>query len=589
LLLLVAIAFLAGILPAGVVLERWLARGLERRAAQDLATAPSVVAARDAALHDAMMMHAKELAHETALAVALRARDRTRALAVVEPTARSYNYGGVLVGSEGDVWFGPAGSASLADATRTGAMPVRVVADDAGLHLVSLAPVFAGREWLGAVGVTIPLDAAAAGALTGLTHSDHVLLISDAGQLTAASGDSVPGREITRAWERAEFADNVRELRINNTRYLVSAASLGGATALFVHDLSRELAMLQVLRRIVLVTGAGALAVALLLGYLLAGRLARPVRELAAAAERLSVGDFAAPLPASAIREVARVTAAFAEMRSALAGRLDELRAANRLLEERQARLSALQSELIKRERVATSARMAAELAHEIRNPVANIRNCLELLQRRLGHDAEAREFAVMAIDELLRMHELAERLLHLNRPREPEVGSSDAVAVARDVITLTELGNAGAPIVFSLEPEYAVEVAMPADALKQVLLNLVQNARDAKPNGLVVDIRIRPTVDNVCITVCDNGPGIPPRLRERIFDPFFTTRARAGGVGLGLFLVEGMVRGHGGTVSLQNRHDATGACFDLTLPAAQVPPRRAAQPHTQLTIPAGS
>ena len=582
LLLLVAIAFLAGILPAGVLLDRWLARELEARAQRDLATAPSLVAARDAALHDAMMMHAKELAHDPSLASALRAGDLQQAATVVESAARSYNYHGVLLASSSAVPAGPAGAASLSEETRAGGMPVRVVSDSTGLHLVSVAPVIIGDAWLGAAGVALPLDAAAAGTLAGLTHSDLVLLVGTGGRLAAAAGDTAPAGLLARAWaEDARAQSGVAEIRIGDTRYLVSAADLNGATALFVRDLRRELAMLPVLRRVVLAAGVAALALALLLGYVLAGRVARPVRQLAAAADRLSAGDFDAPLPDSSLREVRRVTASFAEMRRALATRLQELRSANRLLEERQARLSALQSELIKRERVATSARMAAELAHEIRNPVANIRNCLELLERRLEHDREGREFATLAVDELLRMHALAERMLQLNRPRTPELGACDATAVARDVIALSELGNAGSAMTIRLDADAAVIVAMPADALKQVLLNLVQNARDAMPRDLVVDIALRSSGATVQLSVCDNGPGIPPNLRESVFDPFFTTRAHAGGIGLGLFLVEGIVRGHGGTVELQSGAAGGGSCFTLMLPAAQMAVAAVAAPAT--------
>lgn len=582
LLALVAVAFLAGILPAGVVLERWLATELERRAQRDVASAPVLVATRDAALHDAMMMHAKEMAHEQAIATALRARDRDQGVVTVEASARNYHYSGVLLGPDGAVWTGPEGSAALADATRAGEMPVRVVSDNTGLHLVAVAPVMAGDEWLGAAGVTLPLDAAAAGALAGLTHSDLVVLVGVNGRWTAAPGDSMLGGRIAQAWHASDVANHVRELELAGTRYLISAAPLGGATALFVRDLNRELALLPVLRRAVLVAGGFALAVALLLGFILAGWLARPVRDLASAADRLSRGDFDAPLPDTSVREVARVRDAFADMRRALAQRLDELRSANRMLEERQARLSALQSELIKRERVTTSARMAAELAHEVRNPIANIRNCLELLHRRLGADDEGREFAAMAIDELLRMHELAERMLQLNRPHVPEVGACDAVAVAREVVALTELGKP-VPARVILDTHDSIAVGVPADVLKQVLLNLVQNAREAKPNGLILEIRMRASAHEVQITVSDNGPGIPPKLRERVFDPFFTTRAHAGGVGLGLFLVEGMVRSHGGMVALRAGTDSGGACFELRLPAPALSPD--AQPTTAVSV----
>jgi len=194
-------------------------------------------------------------------------------------------------------------------------------------------------DWLGAAGVSLPLDGAAAGALAALTHSDLVLMVGDKGQRTTASSDTVLAAKLATAWSGSAEADSVRAIDVDGARFLVSNASLDGATALFVRDLRRETAMRGMLRRVVLITGAGALALALLLGYVLAGWLARPVRDLASAADRLSGGDFEAPLPSSSVREVARVTDSFAEMRRALAVRLAELRSANRLLEERQARL----------------------------------------------------------------------------------------------------------------------------------------------------------------------------------------------------------------------------------------------------------
>jgi signal transduction histidine kinase len=315
--------------------------------------------------------------------------------------------------------------------------------------------------------------------------------------------------------------------------------------------------------------GVGAFALAVLLGAVLARKIGRPVRTLAMAAGGVSRGDFEAPVEGSSIREVLTVTDAFVEMRSALAVRIAELRAANRMLEERQDRLTALQAQLIHRERVAASGRIAAELAHEIRNPVANLRNCLELLQRRLQDDPEGREYAALAVDELLRMHHLAERMLRLNRPRDPAVGECDAVEVAREVAAISALGASdGAPSV-EIRATGPGIAAVPPDALKQILLNLVQNARDAVPEGLELEISIDRQDSQVAISVRDNGPGVPAAIHSRIFDPFFTTRATGGGVGLGLFLVEGMVRGYGGTVAVEDAPGG-GACFRITLPAAE-------------------
>jgi signal transduction histidine kinase len=297
------------------------------------------------------------------------------------------------------------------------------------------------------------------------------------------------------------------------------------------------------------------------------------VRALAAAADDVSRERFDAPLASSPLREVRRVTQAFEAMRAALARRIDELRSANRALEERQVRLAALQSELIRRERVAASGRMAAELAHEIRNPVANLRNCLELLHRRLDGDAQGREFAALAIDELLRMHELAERMLDLNRPSSPDQRTCDAGEVAREVAALARIGTPSSVAAFAVRAEGACTVALPPDALKQVLLNLVQNAREVVPHGLALTMRVASGDARTVIDVEDNGPGVDPGLRSRIFDPFFTTRGNAGGIGLGLFVVEGIVRAHGGSVAIDDAPGGRGARFRVTLPDAAPAP----------------
>ncbi|MEW5930072.1 MAG: ATP-binding protein [Gemmatimonadota bacterium] len=568
LLALVAAAFLAGIVPAGATLDRWVGRELEARVRADLALAPRLLADRNAAVGDAIMMHAKDVAHAPGLAEAVAAGDRAAAVRRADEVARSFDSHPVLVGPDGGAWVGPPPSPMMVQATRAGEMPVATVAERGTLYLVSVAPVQSGGAWAGAAGVAVPVDQAAAGALAGLTRSDLVLVVGEDGTRTASADGSPSAERIARAASRAGAGSGLHELRGEDGSWLFAAAAMKGATVVFARDLRREREVLGPLRRALAATAAGALALALLLGAVLARGIARPVRVLASAAGRVSRGDFGAPLAASPVREVAQVTDAFGEMRSALAVRIEELRTANRLLEERQARLTALQSELIHRERVAASGRIAAELAHEIRNPVANLRNCLELLHRRLAGDPEGREYAALAVDELLRMHELAERMLHLNRPRDPAVGACDAAAVAREVAALSRIGAADGEASVEVLGEGPAVAAIPPDALKQVLLNLVQNARDAVPEGLELRIRVAREGAGVVVTACDNGPGIPPAVRARVFDPFFTTHATAGGVGLGLFVVEGLVRGHGGTVAVEDAPGG-GACFRIALPAA--------------------
>lgn len=252
-------------------------------------------------------------------------------------------------------------------------------------------------------------------------------------------------------------------------------------------------------------------------------------------------------------------------MRTALAARLKELHDSNRELADRQARLTALQGELIQRERLAASGRMVAELAHEIRSPVAALRNCLEVLLRRLDGDPPGREFANLAIDELLRMHELAERMLDLNRPADPGRAACRVGTVAREVRALM---YAGSPDGYSIEISGEdASAAIPPDALKQVFLNLVGNAREAVGKGLQLNVEVRAVDSGVRVSVHDNGPGIPPEILPRIFDPFFTTKTNTGGVGLGLSVAEGIVRKYGGRIYAETSVPDGGASFVLELP----------------------
>jgi signal transduction histidine kinase len=143
---------------------------------------------------------------------------------------------------------------------------------------------------------------------------------------------------------------------------------------------------------------------------------------------------------------------------------------------------------------------------------------------------------------------------------------------VVREVAALTRL--AGGPAVAAVHvraPDRAY-AAITAESLKQVLLNLVQNARDARPVGLVLELDVDRDDDTTSIAVADNGPGVPAAILASVFEPFFTTRGSSGGMGLGLFVVESLVRGHGGTVALDTPADGGGSRFIIDIPSAAEP-----------------
>lgn len=573
-----AAALLASLVPAGFALDRRLSAALEANVRTELARAPVLLEDRNRTRADALMMHAQEAAATVGLAGALADGDRSAAAQLLSSTRAGEEP--IVVDPGGSVWLGPEAAAALLPRTQQGESPVAFVRGGDTIYVVSIAPVEADGRWRGAAGVAQPVNEEMLATLAGLTASDVIVvgMRNDVLATTASEPLTRAAAAQTARWApgavREDTADAVG-------RYWAIAAPLGDAArVVFVQDAQRELALLPQLRRDALLAGAIVLAASLLLIALIASMLARPVVSLARAADRLAAGDFHAPLDASRIREVDRMARAFNEMRDALHARLEELAAANRKLEERQARLRALQAELIHRDRLAADARLLSELAHEIRNPVANVRNCLEVIHRRVGADPKARQFVDLAIDELLRMHELAEQMLDLNRPLDPDATRCDVGAVVAQVASLLSIRNEADRWPIDVTAGAGVEAAMGPDTLKQVLVNVLRNAREAMPEGGRTHVEVRSDERGVSIEVADEGPGIPEDVLPRIFDPFFTTKGSARGIGLGLFVAEGLARRYGGRLRAHNRPDG-GACFTIELPSAgaDLAPATAAAP----------
>jgi len=567
LMALVAVVVLLGLVPAGLLLDRRLVDALEQGVRDDLATAPLVLRDRIRNQAGARMMHAREMAIDPELVSAFERGDHESAVRRAEAIAGSFaGEAPVVIDADGRSRAGPRVRASVVDSTGAGMSPVLAMKADSTLGTIALAPVQVDDRWLGAVGVWVPMAEDEAAQLSVLTRSDVLLMAPDEA-LAAYTGRAEPAMGLFGLLASHPVTEEVRELELNGERYLVASAWVpGGARVSFVRALSEELAVVPTLRAV----GAGVLALALVLalavGFWFANRLARPVVSLAGAAGRISKGDFDAAVERSTVAEVDQVAEAFEVMRDALAVRIDELAEANRELEDRQERLSMLQAELVQRDRLSAASRLLAQLAHEIRNPVASVRNCLELLRRRVDDDEEASELADLAIDELLRMHELAEQMLDLHRPRNGD-GECDAVRVVRDVASVVRVGLGDGDIDVTVEAPEQAFAEIPADGLKQVLLNLVQNAQDALGDAGSIEIRVAETGSNVRIDVVDDGPGIADDALPQLFDPFFTTKADVQGVGLGLFTAAGIVRSRGGRIAASNRSDGRGARLTVEVP----------------------
>jgi signal transduction histidine kinase len=315
-----------------------------------------------------------------------------------------------------------------------------------------------------------------------------------------------------------------------------------------------------------------ALAVGLLVTWL-SSRALRRIGALTEAAQRLGRGapDAVAALPERGADELAALAREFNAMAQRLAARERELRAQG--------------EELIRSERLAAIGRIAAQITHEIRNPLSSIGlNAEELGERLRDGDSKAAAPLCDAIaGEVDRLAAITEEYLRFARLPKPQLGRADLNEVVTALVEFVrpELDAAGTRTTLELQPGLPA-VSADVGQLRQLLLNLVRNAREAMPGGGALRLTTRAEANLVTLEVRDTGPGIAPERLQRIFDPFFTTKER--GTGLGLALAQEIAQEHGGQLTCTSTL-GQGTTFTLRLPAsqearAQGPEPRAAAPQ---------
>ncbi|HEX8825830.1 MAG TPA: HAMP domain-containing sensor histidine kinase [Archangium sp.] len=231
-----------------------------------------------------------------------------------------------------------------------------------------------------------------------------------------------------------------------------------------------------------------------------------------------------------------------------------------------------LRDERARREAAAAAARgdaltkMAAMAAHEIRNPLGVIRGTVELMRERSGAKLSERDKESLedVLGEVERLRRLTEDLLDLSADRPLSAQRVELSEVLEEAARATEAAFPGVKVRRSF-PELP-PVEGDAGRLRQVFANLLQNAAQAQGEG---EVRLAAEVEGsgVRVRVEDDGPGVPPEIRERLFDLFVT--GKANGTGLGLALCRRLVERHGGTVALVPEQ-RQGSTFEVRLPAAR-------------------
>ena len=206
---------------------------------------------------------------------------------------------------------------------------------------------------------------------------------------------------------------------------------------------------------------------------------------------------------------------------------------------------------------------MAAVVAHEVRNPLAGIKGAIQILMsRRAAGDTElpVMRDIVGRIDSL---SELINDLMLYARPRAPRMSHIELRSLIGDAVTVVRRDPAAQSVEIVVEGE-DLSASADDELIRATILNLLINATQAMSGSGRIVVTLRKAGDFAAIDVRDNGPGIPPEIRNQVFEPFFTTKARGGG--LGLPIARRTAELHGGSLVL-DCPDGGGTVVTMTLP----------------------
>jgi signal transduction histidine kinase len=348
-------------------------------------------------------------------------------------------------------------------------------------------------------------------------------------QEAAQTGHTTTGSEPTNNGRIAEAARVVRAPGGNVSRVVVYSSSLSDVQS-----------TVELIRRRVLIAGAIALVIGVLGGFLVARALARRVKRLERAAERVAGGDFSHPIPIESSDEIGELALAFNEMQGQLA-QLDSARK-----------------------------RFIATASHELRTPIHSLGGFVELLQDEDLDDADRRAFLDQISDQVARLRNLSVDLLDLSKL---EAGSLELHPEPTDVGALAKSVTAEfTPVAAQHRSEVDVrlsgedfEASCDPDRLAQIVRILIDNALTHTPQGTRIEVTAERENGQLRMAVKDHGLGIKRAVLPRVFEPFYTSDD-AQGSGLGLAIARELAERMDGHLAVESVPGRT--TFTLELPA---------------------
>lgn len=222
--------------------------------------------------------------------------------------------------------------------------------------------------------------------------------------------------------------------------------------------------------------------------------------------------------------------------------------------------------QLLQAERLSSLAEIASGVVHEVRNPLGAIKGAVEILEDELAPDSPRREFAHIAKTEVERIDKLVQEFFHFARAKEPNRQPIDINELTHSVKLIIENQALRQNVKVAEDlAENLPLVALDAEQIKQVLLNLAINSLQAMPEGGNLVFRTFQKDGSLKVETEDTGGGVDDAIKAKIFDPFFTTKDK--GLGLGLSVAYKIIDRHGGQIEIFNT--TNGTKFSLKFPIA--------------------
>jgi signal transduction histidine kinase len=283
----------------------------------------------------------------------------------------------------------------------------------------------------------------------------------------------------------------------------------------------------------------------------------RPLRVLREGSRRIGRGDYGHRVAIRARDEIGELAAEFNAMASAV--------------QEREQRLIETERLAARAERLATVGRAAAQITHEVRNPLSAIQLNAEMLEEELASVetsppvVESRTLLAAIQREIDRLTDVTEAYLQFARLPRLRLEEDELDLVLRDTVVFLEGEMAADGVTVALELDELPAFVFDENLIRQALLNLLRNAREAMAvDGGTITLSARKRCNAVEVAVADTGVGLEPEELKKVFDPFYSTKEK--GTGLGLAITNQIIEEHGGTIHAEQR-EGGGARFVFTLP----------------------